>query len=524
MARLQKKEWLKNAVFYQIYPTSFYDSNGDGIGDINGIIQKLDYVQKLGCNGIWLNPCFKSAFRDGGYDVIDYYKVDPRFGTNEDLVRLFEAARQMGIKVILDLIVGHTSDQCEWFIQSSKKEKNEYSDYYIWTDCVWENRLDYKMVNGTAERDGNYITNFFAFQPALNFGFVNPQKPWQKHYLDKSFEKMHDLVIDIMEFWLGKGADGFRVDMADSLIKGDDNGEANAWLWDKLITRIEQKYPDAIFVSEWCNPPVAVAKGKFDIDFMIHIRGQGYNSLFRYEKDVKAYGPYQGQSYFRKNSSASFEPFASEYLSYISALNGKGYLSIPSGNHDLSRISIGRTDEEIIAAMAFVLTIKSVPFIYYGDEIGMRYIEGLSKDGGYDRTGSRTPMQWDTTKNKGFSRADQIYLPVHDDDRYTVERQEKCDGSILNYTKELINIRKTYSALWADSEIEFLSEYEDDILVYSRKSQTQKMLVCINCKGAKKSMQITAKNFSVISSLNAQADYNSVCFADTGYIILLLED
>jgi len=436
---------------------------------------------------------------------------------------LFETAHQKGIKVILDLVVGHTSDQCEWFIQSSKKEKNEYSDYYIWTDCVWDNCLNYKMVNGTTARDGNYITNFFAFQPALNFGFVNPQEPWQKHYLDKSFEKMHDLVVDIIEFWLSKGADGFRVDMADSLIKGDVTGEANAWLWDKLITRIEQKYPDAIFVSEWCNPPAA-AKGKFDIDFMIHIRGQGYNSFFRYEKDVKAYGPYEGQSYFRKNSSASFETFANEYLDYLSALGENGYLSIPSGNHDLSRISIGRTDEEIITALAFVLTIKSVPFIYYGDEIGMRYIDGLSKDGGYDRTGSRTPMQWDTTKNKGFSRADQIYLPVHDDDKYTVERQEKLDGSILNYAKELINIRKTHSALWADSEIEFLSDYEDDILIYSRKSQNQKMLVYINRKGVQKSMQITAKNFSVISGLNAKIDNNNASFADTGFIILLLEN
>ena len=522
MPESNKRKWLKNAVFYQVYPTSFYDSNNDGIGDICGITQKLNYIEGLGCNGIWINACFESAFRDGGYDVIDYYKVDHRLGSNNDLAELFKNAHKKGIKVILDLVAGHTSDQCNWFNQSSKLEKNEYSDYYIWTDNVWDNESEYKMINGVTERNGNYIINFFAFQPALNYGFANPTKPWQKHYTDKSFEKIHNQMIDIIEFWLSMGADGFRVDMASSLIKGDITGEANAWLWNKLLTQVRKKYPDAIFISEWSNPSTAVTKAGFDIDFMIHIRGDGYNSLFRYENDVKAYGPYDGQSYFRKNSSTSFKIFADEYLSFLGELNETGYISIPSGNHDLSRISINRTDEEIITALAFVLTIKSVPFIYYGDEIGMRYIKGLSKDGGYDRTGSRTPMQWNNQKNKGFSIADATYLPVHFDERYTVENQNNLSNSILSYCKELIKLRKTHSALSADSTIKFVSGYEDDILIYSRKSSDEEVMIFLNCKGIKKSIAHKNKNFSVLSSLNAKVDNQTIEFNNAGYIIVSL--
>lgn len=167
--------WLEHALFYEIYPQSFCDSNADGIGDINGIISKLDYIHNLGCNAIWINPCFDSPFVDAGYDVRDYYKVAPRYGTNEDLKHLFEAAHKRDMHVLLDLVPGHTSVTCEWFRQSCRAEKNEYTDRYIWTDSVW-NAPEHigsiaGWIRGGTERDGAAAVNFFTTQPALNYGF-----------------------------------------------------------------------------------------------------------------------------------------------------------------------------------------------------------------------------------------------------------------------------------------------------------------------------------------------------------------
>ena len=148
------KEWLKDAVFYEIYPQSFYDSNGDGIGDIPGIIEKLDYIRSLGCNALWINPCFDSPFKDAGYDVRDYKKVAPRYGTNEDLVRLFGTAHEKGIRVLLDLVPGHTSEEHEWFRQSSQAEPNEYSDRFIWTNSCFTPGDGMPFIGGETERNG----------------------------------------------------------------------------------------------------------------------------------------------------------------------------------------------------------------------------------------------------------------------------------------------------------------------------------------------------------------------------------
>uniref|UniRef100_UPI002ACEB789 alpha-amylase family glycosyl hydrolase n=1 Tax=Anaerolinea sp. TaxID=1872519 RepID=UPI002ACEB789 len=157
-----KPAWLENAVFYEIYPQSFFDSNGDGIGDLPGIIAKLDYVKSLGCNAIWLNPCFVSPFYDAGYDVADYYKIAPRYGTNEDARRLFEEAHKRGMRILLDLVVGHMSIEHPWFKESCKAERNEYTDWYIWNDDPWRwDEPGFHVVHGYADRHGNPLTNFF---------------------------------------------------------------------------------------------------------------------------------------------------------------------------------------------------------------------------------------------------------------------------------------------------------------------------------------------------------------------------
>ena len=171
--------WLRDAVFYEIYPQSFRDSNGDGIGDIPGITEKLPYVKSLGCNALWLNPCFDSPFKDAGYDVRDYYKVAPRYGTNDDLAALFRQAHELGIKVLLDLVPGHTSEEHPWFLESGKAEKNPMSGRYIWTDGAFERGDGMPFIGGEFPRNGTYIINFFKCQPALNYGYRERNKPWQ---------------------------------------------------------------------------------------------------------------------------------------------------------------------------------------------------------------------------------------------------------------------------------------------------------------------------------------------------------
>ncbi|MBQ7643330.1 MAG: hypothetical protein IJS67_05450, partial [Clostridia bacterium] len=159
--------WLKDAIFYQVYPTSFYDADGDGVGDLRGITEKLDYIRDIGVNALWINPFYKSPFKDGGYDIEDYYKVDERFGSAEDFSKLVAECKKRGLKIIIDLVIGHTSTEHKWFKRSAEDAVNEYSDYYIWTDSIFSKYKD-KTIHGMYPRDGGYYINYYAFQPALN--------------------------------------------------------------------------------------------------------------------------------------------------------------------------------------------------------------------------------------------------------------------------------------------------------------------------------------------------------------------
>jgi len=369
--------WLKNAVFYEIYPQSFYDSNNDGIGDINGIIEKLGYVKDLGFNALWLNPCFESPFADAGYDVQDYYKVAPRYGTNDDLCRLFTEAHKLGIRVLLDLVPGHTSDKCEWFKESCKTDKNEYSDRYVWTNCVWDRPAPYSLVAGNADRDGCYMLNFFLSQPALNYGFNKITHPdWQISYTDSRVTKTFDEMLNVMRFWLDKGCDGFRVDMADSLVKNDEDKSATSSLWRRARKMLDKDYPEAVLVSEWCNAERAINMAGFHCDFILDHGGKLVHNATRDVKDGI------NKSYFCKTARVSAKKVFSKYLEELFLTEGNGYMSVISGNHDTPRISYTLDESELRLAYTFILTLPGVPFFYYGDEIGMRFIPQPSKEGG----------------------------------------------------------------------------------------------------------------------------------------------
>jgi glycosidase len=495
-ATVEKKtpEWVKDAIFYQVYPQSFYDTNSDGIGDIPGITEKLSYLKSLGFNAIWVNPCFKSPFLDAGYDVSDYFQVAERYGTNDDLRKLFNEGKKKGIRVCLDLVAAHTSLEHPWFRESSKASPNKYSNYYIWTGSAWEsglnhNRNSVSTVSGLAERNGNYASSFFYFQPSLNFGFAkpDPQKSWQLAVNHPDVAAVREEMKKIVRFWLEMGASGFRVDMASSLVKGDLNFEATAAVWREIRDMMEKDYPESILISEWADPEVAVKAG-FDIDFFLHFGkyGNPYLSLFRKGNT----------SFFHPDGNGDITYFLDAFVRQYHKTRGMGYISIPTGNHDMRRLSCDVPAENLELVYVFLFTMPHIPFVYYGDEIGLKYQEGLpTKEGGYDRTGSRTPMQWESGKNMGFSKAREknLYLPVDESKNApNVADQGKKEGSLLNQVKKLLQLRNEHPCLDADGQFTPLfAEYRKYPFVYMRSSQNEKILVAIN--PSKQKVEVTLR-------------------------------
>lgn len=475
MNKRNDPKWLDNAVFYQIYPQSFNDTNADGIGDINGITEKLDYIQELGCNALWLNPCFVSPFGDAGYDVEDYYTVAPRYGTNEDLVRLFKEVHSRGMHILLDLVPGHTAITHKWFKQSAMAQKNEYTDRYVWTNSIWEEPQGMGCIRGISDRDGSCAVNFFSHQPALNYGFANPDpmQKWQQPMDAEGPVATREALKDIMRFWLSAGADGFRVDMAGSLVKNDADGAGTVKLWQNIRAFLDEEFPSAAMVSEWGEPDKSL-NGGFHMDFLLHFGPSHYNDLFRCE-----------QPYFSKRGKGSAAQFVAAYKNSLAKTDGKGLICIPSGNHDMDRLARGLDEDELRVAFAFLLTMAGAPFIYYGDEIGMRYVEGLtSVEGGYGRTGSRSPMQWNCELNAGFSNAspDKLYIPLDAAaDRPTASAQMADSASLRSEIKRLIAFRQANPALLSRGGIEFISDGADGgALVYRRSCDRQSIIAVIN--------------------------------------------
>ena len=327
MNNTNEPKWLDNAVFYEIYPQSFNDTNADGIGDINGITEKLDYIKDLGCNAIWINPCFKSPFGDAGYDVEDYYMVAPRYGTNEDLANLFKEAHKRDMHILLDLVPGHTSVQHEWFKQSMKAEKNEFTDRYVWTDSIWEEPQGMGCIRGISDRDGSCAVNFFSHQPALNYGYYKPERPWQQSMDDEGPKATLEAMKDVMRFWLQMGADGFRVDMAGSLVKNDEDGKGTIKLWQNVREFLDKEFPNAAMVSEWGEPDKSL-QGGFHMDFLLHFGPSHYNDLFRCE-----------EPFFSSRGKGDVSAFVEKYLENYEKSEKKGLMCIPSGNHDMGRLS-----------------------------------------------------------------------------------------------------------------------------------------------------------------------------------------
>ncbi|MCH5164958.1 MAG: glycosylase [Clostridiales bacterium] len=491
--------WLKSAVFYEIYPNSFMDSNGDGYGDFKGITSKLDYIKSLGCNAIWLNPHYDSPFKDGGYDVRDYFKVSPRFGSEEDFDEFIGTAHSKGLKVILDLVPGHTSEEHPDFIKSASNIPNEMYDRYIWTNDPWACPQGFKNNSGRFDRNGSSIVNFFSTQPALNYGFNRIDEPaWQMSYKSEAALKTREWLKSVIRYWLDRGADGFRVDMADSLVKNDGSQSekpATSEIWREIRTMLDNEYPDAVLVSEWSNPQ-AIRAG-FHADFMLDHRGNPYSLLMRMEDESG-----KNISYFDADGSGDCSKFANDFGNWYNAIKNDGYIALISCNHDTPRLAPKYSQEQLKVIYATLFTLPGVPFIYYGDEIGMTYMKGMpSVECGFQRTGSRTPMQWSDEKNAGFSTADKTFLPATIDKQINVAAQTKDKKSFLNFMKSFLEFRKSRKE-FTSTDFEFVHAKGAEPLVYKRGALT----VVVNPLKVKQTVAVDiSPNSNVIFAVGKEA-------------------
>lgn len=556
-------EWLRDGVIYQVYPSSYKDSDGNGIGDIRGVISELDYIESLGVRAIWFNPLFVSGWIDGGYDVIDFYRVDPRFGTNNDMVELIEKAHAKGIKVMLDLVAGHTSDKHPWFIQSSQDTNLQYSDYYIWSDRLPDAKAEKdletmlkdpnymqntigKWMKSEYPRNKFYMKNFYACQPSLNYGYANPDpsRPWEQGVDAPGPKAVRQELKDIIAFWYGKGVDGFRVDMANSLVKNDKDKKEIMNLWREIREWSDKNYPDHVLMAEWGSPKHCLAAG-YNIDMDLN-GTKAHNRRMYFDRKHQA----DGGSYFSLNggqpsvrdlygnawpedkidSKTTAAEMLKEYYDYftdcLESTGTMGYFATITGNHDHLRINMGarNTHDQLKVMLTWVLTMP-MPILYYGDEIGMRSLVDLpnvegANHNGKERSGARTPMQWTSGETAGFSTCspDELYLPVCTEwspatsypqyldwkknfeagkvkpiakGEITVESQDKDPESILNWTRELIALRKSSEALWADSKfIPIFNESQPYPMVYLRSNGKETFLIALNPTGTRKSLTL----------------------------------
>lgn len=464
----QLPDWVRHAVFYEVYPQTFLDTNGDGIGDLEGVIRKLDYIQSVGATALWLNPFYLSPMRDAGYDVQDYRQVDPRYGTLEDARRLFRDARARGLRVIIDFVPGHTSIDHAWFRESARAQPaRPWRNWYIWTDSAWDNGgapWNQKMIHGYSNRNGNFLINFFWSQPALNFGFAKPEpdKPWQLPTTHEDVQALWREMRDIMRFWLEAGADGFRVDMADSLVRNDPGHLEIRRFWRESRAELVRDFPDLFLIAE--GHPSNVLDGAGFHSAYLHW-AKGYWQVFRQGQTRSQTGEFLDEpAFFSRDPRGDFRPYLATWRDEYARTRDGGVITVPVGNHDLPRIATGQTREDLEMIFAFQCAWPGVPFIYYGDELGIRQqsSDNPVHEGHYPtRNGARTPMHWDDSPACGFSSApvSRLYLPVDPaPGAATVAAQEADSSSLLHRVRALNRLHREEPAFAADAAIDILSD------------------------------------------------------------------
>lgn len=496
---MNNKKWWQNSVVYQIYPRSFQDSNGDGIGDIQGIIKRLDYLQELGIDAIWLSPVCKSPQDDNGYDISDYQDIDPMFGNLDDMEQLISEAKKRNIRIIMDLVLNHSSDEHRWFTEAKKSKDNPYHDYYVWRDGeegVYPNDMG-SVFGGPAwewvpELKQYYFHQFSVKQPDLNW--ENP--------------KVRREIYDMILWWMDKGVGGFRLDVIDQIAKAPDlkitnNGPRLHEFIQELSRETFQK-GDLITVGEAWGADIDRAKLYSKPD------GSEFSMVFQFEHMMLDQEPGKEKWDF---CPLPFVKLKKCLEKWQKELHGCGWNSLFWDNHDLPRIVSrwGNDREYRVEAAKMLATVlhgmEGTPYVYQGEELGMTnvrfdsieqyqdieirnmYRERLEK--GYaekdimesiyakGRDNARTPMQWDDTENAGFTTGTP-WLGVNPN--YTeinARSQLQDENSVFHYYKKLIHLRKENS-IFVDGDFTLLLPEDENIFAYVREYEGRKLLVAAN--------------------------------------------
>lgn len=494
-----EKKWWKDTVVYQIYPRSFQDSNGDGIGDIRGIIQRLPYLEELGVGALWLSPVCRSPQDDNGYDISDYQDIDPMFGTLDDMEELIQKAKECGIRIIMDLVLNHTSDEHRWFREARKSKDNPYHDYYVWRDGK-ESKLPNDMESGfggpawewVPELGQYYFHQFSVKQPDLNW--ENP--------------KVRREIYDMILWWMDKGVGGFRLDVIDQIAKEPDlkitnNGPRLHEFIRELSKETFQK-GDLITVGEAWGADTERAKLYSNPD------GSEFSMVFQFEHI--GLDQQEGKTKWDL-SPLPFVKLKKTLAKWQTELAGQGWNSLFWNNHDLPRIvsrwgNDGKYRVESAKMLASVLHgMQGTPYIYQGEELGMtnvhfddisqykdietlhmyeeRMEEGYSEEEvmasiyAKGRDNARTPMQWDESRHAGFTKGTP-WIAVNPNYREINAAREMADpDSVFRYYQKLIRLRKEYP-VFADGVFSLLLEEDEQIFAYTRTDEESELLVWAN--------------------------------------------
>jgi maltose alpha-D-glucosyltransferase/alpha-amylase len=486
--------WFKDAVIYQIPMKSFNDSNGDGFGDIQGVIEKMDYLRDLGVDCLWIMPMYPSPGKDDGYDISDFISIDPNYGTVEDFAELIAAAHSRGIRVVADLVMNHTSDQHPWFQEARANPESPYRDYYVWSDDPDKYQgvriifTDTETSNWTYDPvAGQYFWHrFFSHQPDINY----------------DNEALQLEMLDVMRFWMNLGLDGFRCDAVPYLYEREGTicenlPETHAFLR-RARAMMETEFPGAIMLAEANQWPSDVVEyfgtdemPEFHMAFHFPLMPRMFMAMRRemrtpiveiMESTPSISDQNQWAIFLRNHDELTLEMVTDaerDYMYYEYAKDPRMRINVGIRRRLAPLLDNGRRQIEMMNSL--LLSMPGTPCIYYGDEIGMGDNIFLG-----DRNGVRTPMQWSPDRNAGFSRADwaRLYFPVIMDPVYgymgvNVEAQSRTPTSLLNWMKRMIAVRKRYKAFGRGS-IRFLHPENMKVLVYLREWEGEVLLCVVN--------------------------------------------
>jgi alpha-glucosidase len=494
--------WWRDGVLYQIYPRSFADSNGDGFGDLPGITAKLDYLAFLRIDGIWLSPIYPSPDKDFGYDVADHTSIDPRYGTLADFETLLAEAHKRGIRIILDLVLNHTSDQHPWFIESRSSRDNPRRDWYLWKDKPgnWASVFGGSGWAYDQNTGQYYFHMFLKEQPDLNW-----QNPEVRH-----------AQLEVIRFWLERGVDGFRLDVFNTYFKhptlADDPARLGLRRFDRLIHVNDMDRPEMMPLLNELRSLLDSYPERYSV---------GEPFMPTPEKTASYTGTHKLHSafhFFHYTTALISKWNPAYFLQQIAELEKNAAdryrPSLAMSNHDIPRSATrycrGEEDHNAKIAMALLMTLRGTPYLYYGEEIGMRNIslrrnEIMDPLGEYywpiykGRDGCRSPMQWDASPGAGFSTG-KPWLKVHPNySQRNVAAQDADPDSLLNFTRRLIALRKEYSAL-REGEFIPIENTPRGVLAYLRRTPEQTVLVAMNFSNRDVSVEIPAQEWLILLS------------------------